>query len=555
MCDMAMIKVLINDKEYEFEKGTSLLEISKNFQNEFKSDIIVALVDNKLTSLDTKISRSAKIVFKDIIDSVGNRTYTRGLYYVFIKAVKDVLNCDVKIMYLVDNGVYCEILTNNLISEVTVEKIKIRMRQLAEAKIPITKIIVSRLDAIEYYERINQLDKAKSLKFISNSSVSLYKLDDSLDYFYGVLPCNTSYITKFNIKYLSDNKVVLLPPYNFLESDKLKFNKNENVLNSIYKNCVYLNNLGIKTSVELNNSISSGEYGDIIRISETIQNNRLFEIADKITKNKDIKIVLITGPSSSGKTTTSKKLLLYLRCKGYDPISISVDDFYIDMKDRVLDEDGNPEIERIEAFDTNQFNQKISALLNGQEIVLPKYDFVKGKQEFNNKNKVKMNDKSILIIEGIHAFNENLTEMIPEKSKFKLFISPLTPLNIDNHNLFKTTDNRLLRRIVRDNRTRGASASETLKRWKKVRKTEEEFIMPYQKDADEVFNTSLAYELGVLKTYAEPLLFSVDDEDPNYDQAIVLINMFRVILGIPSDDVPNDSILREFIGESCFKVS
>lgn len=551
---MATIKISINNKEYEFEKGTTLLEMSKKFQNEFKSDIIVALVNNKLTPLDTKMIRNAKVIFKDIVDPIGNRTYTRGLYYVFIKAVRDVLNCDAKIMHLVDNGIYCEILTNNLISEVTVEKIKIRMREIAEAKMPITKIIVSRLDAIEYYERVNQFDKANSLRFISNSSVSLYKLDDTLDYFYGVLPCNTSYITKFNVKYLKDNKVVLLPPYEFLKDEKLKFDKNENLLKAISRNDEYLNNLGINTSVELNNSISNGAYGDIIRISETIQNNRLFEIADKITKNKDVKMVLITGPSSSGKTTTSKKLSLYLRCKGYEPIPISIDDFYTDMKDRVLDENKKPEIERIEAFDTNQFNKKISSLLNGEEVILPKFNFVEGKQEFSDKNKVKMNDKSILIIEGIHAFNESLTEMIPDKNKFKLFICPLTPLNIDNHNLFKMTDNRLLRRIVRDNRTRGASASDTLRMWKKVRETEEEFIMPYQKDADEVFNTSLVYELGVLKTYAEPLLFSVDDEDPNYDDAMLLINIFRVILGIPSDDVPNDSILREFIGESCFKV-
>ncbi|HIU40394.1 MAG TPA: nucleoside kinase [Candidatus Aphodocola excrementigallinarum] len=551
---MAMIKIKVNDKEYDYEKGTTLLEMSKKFQSEFKSDIIVALVNNKLMSLDTKITRNAKVVFKDATDVLGNRTYQRGLYYIFIKAVKDVLNCDVKIMHLVDNGVYCEILTNNLISEVTVEKIKIRMREIVEAKMPITKIIVSRLDAIEYYERVNQFDKANSMKFISNSSVSLYKLDDTLDYFYGVLPCNTSYITKFNVKYLKDNKVVLLPPYEFLKDEKLKFDKNEKLLSAISRNDEYLENLGINTSVELNNSISNASYGDIIRISETLQNNRLFEIADKITKNKDIKIVLITGPSSSGKTTTSKKLSLYLRCKGYEPIPISIDDFYTDMKDRVLDENGKPEIEKIEAFDTNQFNKKISCLLNGEEVILPKYNFVEGRQEFDEKSKVKMKDKSILIIEGIHAFNESLTEMIPDKNKFKLFICPLTPLNIDNHNLFKMTDNRLLRRIVRDNRTRGASASDTLRMWKKVRKIEEEFIMPYQKDADEVFNTSLVYELGVLKTYAEPLLFSVDDEDPNYDDAMLLINMFRVILGIPSDDVPNDSILREFIGESCFKV-
>lgn len=550
---MANIKIKHKDEQYEYEKGTTLLDIAKDFKKDYESEIIAALVNNRLVSLETKMIRSGNVEFLDATNPLGNRTYVRGLYFLFIKAVKDVLNCDVKIMHLVGDGVYCEILTNNLISEVTVEKIKLKMRDLVEEKLPITKITVSRLDAIDYFTKVNQPDKAESLRFISNSSISLYKLDDTLDYFYGVLPCNTSYLTKFNVKYLKENKVILLPPYVFLSEEKLKFEKNEKLIRAIERNDIYLNNLKINTSVDLNNTISTGKYGDIIRMTEVIQNNRMFEIVDKITKNKDLKIVLITGPSSSGKTTTSKKLSLFMRSKGFEPIPISVDDFYTDMKDRVLDKNGNPEIERIEAFDTNQFNKKISELLDGKEVVLPKYNFIEGKQEFNDKNKIKMKDNSILIIEGIHAFNEKLTEMIPSKNKFKLYICPLTPISIDNHNLFKMTDNRLLRRIVRDNRTRGASASQTLKMWKKVREIEEEMIVPYSNEADEIFNTSLMYELGVLKTYAEPLLFSVAEDDPNYDDAIRLINMFRVILGIPSDDVPNDSIIREFIGGSCFK--
>lgn len=550
---MANIKIKHKDEQYEYEKGTTLLDIAKDFKKDYESEIIAALVNNRLVSLETKMTRSGNVEFLDATTPLGNRTYVRGLYFLFIKAVKDVLNCDVKIMHLVGDGVYCEILTNNLISEVTVEKIKLKMRDLVEEKLPITKITVSRLDAIDYFTKVNQPDKAESLRFISNSSISLYKLDDTLDYFYGVLPCNTSYLTKFNVKYLKENKVILLPPYVFLSEEKLKFEKNEKLIRAIERNDIYLNNLKINTSVDLNNTISTGKYGDIIRMTEVIQNNRMFEIVDKITKNKDLKIVLITGPSSSGKTTTSKKLSLFMRSKGFEPIPISVDDFYTDMKDRVLDKNGKPEIERIEAFDTNQFNKKISELLDGKEVVLPKYNFIEGKQEFNDKNKIKMKDNSILIIEGIHAFNEKLTEMIPSRNKFKLYICPLTPISIDNHNLFKMTDNRLLRRIVRDNRTRGASASQTLKMWKKVREIEEEMIVPYSNEADEIFNTSLMYELGVLKTYAEPLLFSVAEDDPNYDDAIRLINMFRVILGIPSDDVPNDSIIREFIGGSCFK--
>ena len=426
------------------------------------------------------------------------------------------------------------------------------MKELNDSKISINKILVSRMEAIEYYNKINQTNKASSLRFISNSNISLYKMDDTLDYYYGPLPNNTSLIDKYNIKYINDNKVILLYPNMYdLESD-LKFNRNDKLLEVLEKNDKYNEDLRIYTSVELNKTISTGFYGDLIRVSEAISNNNLFDITEEISKDKNIKMVLITGPSSSGKTTTARKLTLFLKSRGLKPIPVSVDDFYINLKDRVLDENGEPEKEKISAIDTNLFNKKISELLEGKEVTLPRYNFVKGISEEGNK-KIKMNEKSILVIEGIHAFNEKLTEMIPDKNKFKLFICPLSPLNVDNHNIFKETDNRLLRRIVRDNKTRGYSASDTLGMWKNVRKAEEEMVLPYMKDADYIFNTSLIYELGVLKTYAEPLLFSVNEDDPNYGEAIRLINLFRLVLGMPSDLVPNDSIIREFIGGSCFK--
>ena len=308
---MSNIKITYKDKEVEYEKGTSLLDISKNFKDDYKKDIIVASIDNRLTGLDTKVTKSSKVMFYDSTSVLGNRTYLRGIYFLLSKAVKDVLNCDVKIMHTLDKGIYCEILTNNLISEVTTEKIKIRMKELSAEALPITKIMVSRLEAIEYFSKINQKDKAASLRFISNSTISLYKLDDCLDYFYDVLPCNTKYLTSYNLKYLKDNKMILLAPTCYNKEDNLKFERNESFIRAIERNDKLLESLKINTSVELNNTISTGDYGDIIRISESIQNNKLFEIVDSITKNKDIKIVLITGASSSGKTTTSKKLTLF----------------------------------------------------------------------------------------------------------------------------------------------------------------------------------------------------------------------------------------------------
>lgn len=549
---MSIIKVKYKDKEYEYESGIKLEDIAKDFKDNYKYKIILGSINNKTCDLNTEVNRDSKIDFYDYSSKIGNNSYQKGLSFLFSKAVRDVLNCDVKMMHTINQGIYCEILTNNIISEVTVQKIKIRMKELNDSKISINKILVSRMEAMEYYNKINQTNKASSLRFISNSNISLYKMDDTLDYYYGPLPNNTSLIDKYNIKYINDNKVILLYPNMYdLESD-LKFNRNDKLLEVLEKNDKYNEDLRIYTSVELNKTISTGFYGDLIRVSEAISNNNLFDITEEISKDKNIKMVLITGPSSSGKTTTARKLTLFLKSRGLKPIPVSVDDFYINLKDRVLDENGEPEKEKISAIDTNLFNKKISELLEGKEVTLPRYNFVKGISEEGNK-KIKMNEKSILVIEGIHAFNEKLTEMIPDKNKFKLFICPLSPLNVDNHNIFKETDNRLLRRIVRDNKTRGYSASDTLGMWKNVRKAEEEMVLPYMKDADYIFNTSLIYELGVLKTYAEPLLFSVNEDDPNYGEAIRLINLFRLVLGMPSDLVPNDSIIREFIGGSCFK--
>ena len=549
---MDSIKINVLGTEKEYEKGTTLEVISKDFKDKFKYPILSGSINNKTVTLDTKITRKCTVNFFDISSSNGNLVYQRGLCYIFSKAVRDVLNCDTRIMHTIDNGLYCEILTNNPISEVTTEKIKLRMKELNDKKIPITKIMVSRIDAIDYYEKINQQDKADSLRYISNSTISLYKLDDMLDFFYGVLPINTDVIDNYNLKYLKDNKVILLFPHIHMLDKALKYEKNEMKLNTIEENDKQLTNQNINTSADLNKIISTGKYGDIIRISELLQNNNMLTIADTISKNKNLKLILIAGPSSSGKTTSARKMSLLLRSKGLNPVPISTDDFFIDVKKRELNSDGEPEKEKITVIDTNQFNNKVLDLLNGKEVYLPRFNFVEGKQELNSKP-TKLEDNSVLIVEGIHAFNEELTEMIPDKNKFKIFICPLTPLNIDNHNLFSQEDNRLLRRIIRDNSTRGCSASTTLSMWKSVRKAEEQNIFPFVSDADAIINSSLSYELGVLKTYAEPLLFSVSEDDPNYDEAIRLINMFRVILGIPSENVPQDSIIREFIGGSCFK--
>ena len=546
------MKVKYKDKVFEYETDVELSVIANEVKKDYKKNIIVGSINNILSSLDTVISRDCEVDFFDITSLYGNRTYERGLYFLFSKAVKDILNCDVKIMHVMNKGVYCEILSNNIISEVTLEKIKLRMDDLVKEELPIEKIVVSRLETIDYYKKINQLDKASSLRYISNSSISLYKLDDTLDYFYGILPNNTKLIDTYKLKFIKENKIMLFYPYLYDMDSELKYIKNDQLLEVINENDKYLESMKINTAPDLNQIISRGNYADVIRISESLLNSKLLNVVSKISKDKDIKMILITGPSSSGKTTIAKKLTLFLRSLGYNPIPISVDDFYKNIEERELDEQGNIERERISAFDTNLFNNKVDELLNGKEVTMPKFNFQLDKRQWQDE-KVKMGEKSILVVEGIQSFNDKLTEIIPDKNKFKIFVSPFTPLNIDNHNLFRSTDNRLLRRIVRDNKQRNKSASETLKAWRQVRKIEEEIILPYVNEADEIINTSLAYELGVLKTYAEPLLFSVNEDDENYDEALRLINLFRIILGMPSDSVPEDSIIREFIGGSCFE--
>ena len=548
---MANITIKINGKDKEYEKGITLLEISKDFKEKYKYDILVGSINNKLMPLKTTVTRNCSVEFYDLTSLLGNNVYQKGLQFLLSYCIKEILSCDVKMLYSLDNCIYCEILSNNVISDVTVEKIKNKMKYYSENGVEIEKIIVSRVDAMEYYKQTNQMDKANSLRYISDSSISLYKINNSLDYYYYVLPNNTNQLKCFNIKNLGNNKIVLMYPDFFDIENELKYVKNDKLMDTYNENSNFLNSLNITTSANLNKAISNGKYSDFIRISEIIQNNEILNIVNTISKNKDIKIVLMTGPSSSGKTTISKKFSLLLKSKGINPIQISLDDFFINVKDRELDENGEPEKEKISVINVELFNEKITDLINRKEVRMPKFNFKLGRQELSSEI-TKMSDNSILVIEGIHSFSEKLLKNISNKYKYKIFLCPLTPLNIDNHNMFKSTDNRLIRRIIRDNIFRNTSASDTLRYWKNVRKAEEKNIFPYMKDADIILNTSLLYELPVLKTYAEALLFSVKEDDENYEEAIRLINLFRVIVSMPSDSVPQDSILREFIGGSCF---
>jgi len=412
--------------------------------------------------------------------------------------------------------------------------------------------MILRKEAINYFKKINRNDKADILKYISNTYITLYKFKNNYDYFYGEMPYSSGAIDKFRLDLIETKGIVLSFPNVYLDTEEINYKHHTKLFNEFEIYNKYQKDIKISNVADLNESVSTNKIGRIIRIDETFQNQNLFNIAKEIYSKKDkIKLVLIAGPSSSGKTTTSRKIELYLQGLGLIPHALSLDDFFKEKYETPKDENGNYDYESITAIDIDLFNNTLEKLLNGEETLMPTYNFLTGKKDYKSKLQIDGND--VLIVEGLHGLNEELTKKVDRESKYKIYLSPLTNLNIDRYNRMHTTDTRLIRRMLRDSQTRGSNASETISSWKEVRKGEEKYVFPYQDDCDCIFNTALVYELSVLKTYVEPLLFSVDVDDQGYSEALRLINLLRNFLPIPSDDIPYDSILREFIGNSCFK--
>ena len=390
------------------------------------------------------------------------------------------------------------------------------------------------------------------MKYNTNTYVTLYRMGNSYNYFYNMMPTSTGKLKDFDLTYINKKGLVLRFPTAYIKDKIKEYEHHPHMYDVFNEYRAWAKTIQIENSVDLNKMISSGSINDLIRMDETLQSNKLLEVARKISENKKIKMVLMAGPSSSGKTTTSRKLSMYLKSFGLKIRTISMDDYFVDSAQTPLGEDGKPDFECLEAVDLKLFDKQIEQLLNGEEVILPTFNFILGVKEY--KEKAKMDKNEILVIEGIHGLDSNILTNIPRENKFKIYLSALTELNIDNHNRISTSDNRLLRRIIRDNRTRGYDVTKTLESWAKVRSGEEKYVFPYQDDADFTFNTGLIYEIGILKTYVEPLLYSVDDQSPQYEEAKRLIDFLRLFLPIPSDAVPQDSILREFIGNSCFNV-
>ena len=548
---MEKVKVTYLGKSYMYPKDITLEDISKDFQENYSETIIMAEVNGRPYELNYKVTDDVTVDFFDLTSPTGNRVYESGLIFVLEKACLNMLNSEIEVKYSIDKGIYIK--THKKITKEDLDKVSREMKEIVKRNLPIQKNLVNRLEAIEYYKSTKSYDKVNVLKYSVNTNVNLYRLMDIYNYFFSYLPVSTGSLKEFKLTYIDQNSFILRYPNIYYLNKIPVYKHHDKLFNEFKKYDEWSEKLGIENVSSLNNKVTKGSVDDIVLLSENIQNNSLFKISETIYNNKKLKLILLAGPSSSGKTTTSKKLELFLKGFGLNPIAISIDNYFVDRDKTPRLPDGSYDFESLNSINVELFNKNLKDLLDGKEVTLPVYNFITGKSELSDES-IKLGEKEILIVEGLHALNEELTYSIDKKNKYKIYLCPLTVLSLDNHNRIRTTDNRLLRRIVRDNRTRGYSASDTLSTWGKVREGEEKYVFPFQDEADVIFNTSLIYELGVLKTYAEPLLYSVEESDPMYKEAVRLLNLLKNILPISNDYIPVDSIVREFIGGGYFKL-
>ena len=548
-----MIKIECKNIIKEYPENTPLSEVANSFQSGYNFPIMVAKVDNVIEELTYNISKKCNIDFYDRSSTFGHTVYSHGVHFLMIVAMKKILGNDAEVIiqHSIDKGVYCEILNKEINKEI-IKQIESKMYELVEQDYNFIKLSVSRKDAMDFFRKKKQFDKVNVFKYISNTYINLYRLDEYYDYFFSEMPYSTKVLDEFKLTYIKDNGFVLSYPSIHNPKYTEDYSHHKKIFDAFLDYTNMGKTIGISNAADLNGIVSLGKYNDVIQLAEANYNSQLAKTADIIyNKRNKIKIILLAGPSSSGKTTTARKLEVYLKARGFKTHSISTDDYFLNRVDTPKKPNGDYDFESLRAVDTDLFNKHLLKLLAGEKVLMPEYNFVLGEREYKSRT-LQLSSDDIVIIEGIHALNPELTMAIANDNKFKIYISPLTQLNIDNHNRIHTSDTRRLRRIIRDNKYRGWNAADTLRNWKNILEGEEEYVFPYQNEADMIINSALIYELGVLKTYAEPLLFSVDEDDDVYPEAIRLINFLRNFLPIPSDDVPKESVLREFIGGSCF---
>lgn len=542
------MKITYEDKNFEINIPMKVIDIVKG---ECKKNTIACKCNNQIRPLNYMVEEDSHIELINIADKDGMMIYIRGLLYIMAKAFSEVFpEALLTVDYQLSNSMFCEI-DNMEVTEEMIEKVQKRMQEIIEKDLEIRKVIMTKEEAKQFYKRNKSLKGILQLDTDSKDYVTLYFCEEYYNYFYGVMPISTGYIPLFEIKkykhgflirYPSKNNVNVLP----------EFRENEKLLAALqdYENIHRL--LDVNTLYKLNREVKAGNVKNIVLLDEALHEKKISQIADKVAENKEVKMVLIAGPSSSGKTTFAQRLGLQLQLNGLKPVTISVDNYFVERQDNPKDENGNYDFECIEAIDLQLFNEHIVKLLNGEEIEMPTFNFHTGKKEYNGE-KMKLGKEEILVIEGIHCLNDKLTSQIPKNKKFKVYISALTVLNIDYFNRISTTDSRLLRRIVRDHQFRGYSAMHTLKMWPSVNKGERKNIFPYQEEADAMFNTSLVYEISVLKNYALPLLEEIEPSQPEYAEAKRLCDLLQYFEAIPKEVIPSNSLLREFIGGGDFK--
>ncbi|MCI8330960.1 MAG: nucleoside kinase [Bacilli bacterium] len=546
----SIIVDITNQGKVIFKSGGTIEELIQKIDG--PNTIIAALIDNEVQELSYRIKDDTKLTFIHINERMGAKIYRSGLKFLYIAAIKELYgaNTNVELKHSLDKGIYTRI--DLEITEKHVEDIKAKMHELSKRNLKIEKLTTNRKEAIKYYESSKEQEKVDIYKQMTRDVVTLYSLLDYYGYYYSKMPISTGILNNFDLTLTNDKGIILqypnthdgiIPPYTHMED----------VLNVFKSYGSWSTRLGVNYVSEVNNIIINGKIKEFIQLNEIRQNEDLQTIAYEIkTKINELKLVLIAGPSSSGKTTTSKKLSLYLKNLGINPFVISTDDYFKNRTETPKNEKGEYEYDILEAIDVDLFNNHLTKLLNGEEITIPTYNFLTGEKEYKN-NPISLKNRDVIIIEGIHTLNEELTKSIERKNKYKIYISPFTPLGLDRHNHISTVDLRLIRRLVRDYRTRGYSAEGTLKGWQNVRISEEKYIFPYQKEADKVLDTALIYELGILKTYAIPILYSVNYKSKYYSEALRIINFLEYFLNIPVDTLPNTALLREFVGNGYFE--
>ena len=550
-----MRQITVEGQSLSVKDGTTYLELAKNFQKKYDHDIVLVLENNKMRELFRKVKDGAAVTFLTTGQVDGYNTYRRSATLLLLKAIYDVEGMDavrgMKVEFSASEGYYVSS-KKMPVNEETLAKIEGRMKELVSQNLPIEKRSIPVEEAIEHFTRHGMIDKARLFRFRRSSSVNVYLLDGFEDYYYGYMVPSTGYLKYFKLIPYDEGFVLEFPPRKMPETFG-PFREQRKVFQTLKNSTKWGEILNVGTVGALNEQISDGNVGNIILAQEAIMEKGLGDIAAEIASRPDKKLIMIAGPSSSGKTTFSHRLSIQLMAHGLKPHPIAVDNYFVERVDTPKDENGQYNFECLEAMDIELFNQQMSALLRGEEVFMPTFNFITGTKEYKG-NSLKLGPEDVLVIEGIHCLNDALSYSLPAENKFKIYVSALTQMNIDEHNRIPTTDGRLIRRMVRDARTRGASAQKTISMWPSVRRGEDENIFPYQESADVVFNSALIYELAVLKQYAEPLLFGIRPEDPEYLEAKRLLKFLNYFQGIDSNLIPGNSILREFIGGSFFPV-